>query len=34
MSNAHSDDATGGDPADDAIESVTVYSDYVCPFYY
>ncbi|WP_144800029.1 DsbA family oxidoreductase [Halorubrum depositum] len=34
MSNAHSDDAADGDPADDATESITVYSDYVCPFCY
>jgi len=34
MSNAHSDDAAGGDSADDAPESITVYSDYVCPFCY
>jgi len=34
MSNAHSDDAAGGDAADDAPESITVYSDYVCPFCY
>jgi len=34
MSNAHSDDPAGGDPADDATESITVYSDYVCPFCY
>ncbi|OYR43408.1 DsbA family protein [Halorubrum sp. Hd13] len=34
MSNAHSDDAAGGDPADDPTESITVYSDYVCPFCY
>jgi len=34
MSNAHSDDAAGGEPAGDATESITVYSDYVCPFCY
>jgi predicted DsbA family dithiol-disulfide isomerase len=34
MSNAHSDDAADGDPAGDATESITVYSDYVCPFCY
>jgi len=33
MSNAHSDDTAGADP-DDATESITVYSDYVCPFCY
>ena len=34
MSNTHSDDAADGDPAGDATESITVYSDYVCPFCY
>ncbi|WP_435075068.1 DsbA family oxidoreductase [Halorubrum sp. HHNYT27] len=33
MSNAHSDDTPGADP-DAATESITVYSDYVCPFCY
>ena len=34
MSNTHSDDAADGDSAGDATESITVYSDYVCPFCY
>ena len=33
MSNAHSDDTAGAGSAD-ATESITVYSDYVCPFCY
>jgi predicted DsbA family dithiol-disulfide isomerase len=39
MTNPHSDDAAAPDPDDDATgadatESITVYSDYVCPFCY
>ena len=33
MSNTHSDDATAPTGADD-VDSITVYSDYVCPFCY